>query len=389
MCGAMCKKLGERDVKKEREIQFTQAISEGFGAKDIGKAFIHPFKFKSSFIMGGIMFMLFTLGQSAGALGGLFMMFAALFCFMLSNMLGFGILANTIDNFSKGNTETNFMPNFDDFNLWDDVVHPFFLAIGTYIVSFGLFILVMIVGIYMIVSSMTEQMNKMQTMEKVQATSPYLIDEKKAMNQSDEVKKLLEGVKKDADEKRELTENGLDGKVVPPQNSEEEDVEEINQMIQQNRKQQLESVVGKTEETKREEFKQIVQGFLGQGVVILLLMGASLLWGFFYFPAACAVAGYTRSFFAVVNPSVGIDTIKTFGGDYFKILGVYILLLILAVIVGTILNIVFLPFALPGMGNLPAIASMSWFTFYFTVVFSCVLGYALFKNSDKFKFYRG
>lgn len=389
MCGAMCKKIGERDVKKERENQYHLAIGEGFGAKDIGKAFAHPFKYKASLIIGGVMFMFFTLGQSAGAIGGIMMLFAALVCFMLANMLGFGILANTIENFSQGKLEADFMPDFEDFNLWDDVVHPFFLAIGTYIVSFGALILVLIIGIYLLFSSMQKQMQKMQT-EKIQTETPFLIDEKKALNQSDEVKKLVAGIKEKAEEKKGLTENGLnDEDLVSNAKTEEEEFEEINQMIQQQRKQELESVVGKTDETEQAEFKQMLSGFMSQGILLLLLTLAAFFWGIFYFPAACAVAGYTRSFWATVNPSVGIDTIKTFGTDYLKILGVYILLLIAAVVVGIFFNIIFLPFALPGMGNLPAIAVSSWFTFYFTIVFSCVLGFALFKNSDKFKFYRG
>ncbi len=388
MCGAMCKKIGEYDAKKENDIQYWKAIGEGFGARDFVKAFSHPFKYKSSFIFGGIMFMFFTLGQSAGGIGGITMLFASLVCFLLANMLAFGILANTVENFSQGKTATDFMPNFDDFNLWDDVIHPFFLSIGVYISSFGVFILVSIFVIYTLFNSMQEQMNKMQT-EKIQAASPVLIDEQRALNQSEEVKRLIGGIKEDADEKRELSETVLNDKVVAPKNSEEADFEELNQMIQENRKQELESIVGKTEETQKEEFKQMISGFMNQSLPLLALTGLTFLWGLFYFPAACAVAGYTRSFTATINPSVGLDTIYHFGIDYLKILGIFIALLVAFVIVGIILNIIFLPFALPGMGNLPAIAVSSWFTFYFTIVFSCLLGFALFKNSFKFKFYRG
>lgn len=388
MCGAMCRRIGEKDLKQEREIEYQKAIGEGFGAKDIGSAFSHPFKFKSSLVIGGIMFMFFTLGQSAGAIGGIMMFFAALVCFMLANMLAFGILANTIENFSQGKLEANFMPDFEDFNLWDDVVHPFFLAIGTYIVSFGALFLIIIIGVYLIISSMTEQVQKMQT-EQIKAASPFMIDEKKAVDQSEEVKKLVDGIKEEADEKRRLTESGFSEEVLTREKTEEEEFEEINRMIQQSRKQELESIVGKTEDTKQAEFQQMISGFLQMGAIFLVLGFAAFLWGIFYFPAACAVAGYTRSFVATINPSVGIDTIRTLGADYLKILGIYILLLFAAVIVSIILNIIFLPFMLPGMGNLPAIAVSSWFTFYFTIVFSCVLGYALFKNSDKFKFYRG
>ncbi len=82
---------------------------------------------------GAILFAVFSFGQSAASIGGMFMMFSALFCVMASNMLTFGILANTVENFSQGKLETNFMPDFDDFSMWDDVVHPFFLSIAAYI----------------------------------------------------------------------------------------------------------------------------------------------------------------------------------------------------------------------------------------------------------------
>jgi hypothetical protein len=107
------------------------------------------------------------------------------------------------------------------------------------------------------------------------------------------------------------------------------------------------------------------------------------LWGLFYFPAACAVAGYTRSFTAAINPLVGLDTIKRLGGTYFKILLMGLVLIIASSIVGGIAGAVLAPFDLPGMGNLPAKAIGALFGFYLWVVFSSVLGYALFKKSDK------
>ncbi|MEO6589483.1 MAG: hypothetical protein ABIP06_09280, partial [Pyrinomonadaceae bacterium] len=312
MCGAMLKKLGERDEKKEKEIEYWKTVNEGFGFKEIGKSFAHPFKFKASLIFGGVMFMCFTLGQSAGALGGIVMMFAALFCFMLSNMLGFGILANTVEKFSQGKTETNFMPDFDDFNLWDDVVHPFFLSIGVYLSSFGIFVLVLIYVTYSMFTMMQTQSQKLQSTEKAAVTSPYLVDENKAMDQSDQVKKLIEGVKKQAEERKSLAENGLNDKVVEPEvvNNEEQNFNDTTTLIRQNQKQEMESVVGKTEETKNQEFNNMFSGLETQGLPLLALTVLAFLWGIFYFPAACAVAGYTRSFTATINPSVGLDTIR-------------------------------------------------------------------------------
>lgn len=45
-------------------------------------------------------------------------------------------------------------------------------------------------------------------------------------------------------------------------------------------------------------------------------------------------------------------------------------------------------FDMPGVGNLPAKFIGSLFTFYFSVVFSCVLGFAIYKASDRLKLYQ-
>jgi len=47
---------------------------------------------------------------------------------------------------ASGHLGKNFIPDFEDFSIWDDVVHPFFLSIGAYAVSFGLLI-VLVTGI--------------------------------------------------------------------------------------------------------------------------------------------------------------------------------------------------------------------------------------------------
>ncbi len=69
------------------------------------------------------------------------MLVSAFFCAMLANTLTFGILANTVENFSNGKISSDFMPRFDDFSAWDDVIHPFLLSIGVYVISFGFWLL--------------------------------------------------------------------------------------------------------------------------------------------------------------------------------------------------------------------------------------------------------
>ena len=143
-----------------------------------------------------------------------------------------------------------------------------------------------------------------------------------------------------------------------------------------------------TPETRAAEQVAMIKQILGYGVIFLLLGALCLLWGLLYFPAACAVAGYTRSFSATLNPTVGFDTIKHLGFDYVKILLMALVLAVISGFVGTMLNSVFAAFDIPSIGNLPAKTIGSLFGFYLSIVFSCVLGFALYKNADRLKLYR-
>ncbi|HTH51923.1 MAG TPA: hypothetical protein VL501_08320, partial [Pyrinomonadaceae bacterium] len=145
----------------------------------------------------------------------------------------------------------------------------------------------------------------------------------------------------------------------------------------------LESTFGKTPETYETEKNAMWSRIVGYGAIFLGLGGLALLWGLFYFPAACCVAGYTRSFGATLNPTVGLDTIKRLGGDYAKVLAMSLIILMASAAVSAGLGIVFNAFALPGVGNLPAKFIGSLFGFYLSVVFSCVLGFAIYKAADR------
>ncbi len=389
MCGALCRQIGAIDAKKEGEIKYRQAASGNFGFAEIAKAFVHPFKFKVSLIFGTLMFMLFTVGQSALGFGGASMGFSALFCFMLANMLAFGIIANTIEKFSQGKTEKNFMPDFEDFNLWDDVLQPFFLTVGIYISSLAPFVLVIALGIFVFGNAVQNDNEIGQS-----NNSPLISNEQKTLNQANEIQKTLANVKKDAAEKRAITENGLDENQlnnvsINNASSEEKSFSDINKMIAENQKNELESVVGKTTETEQNEYAAIFSQIKNQGAILILLGFASLLWAIFYFPAACAVAGYTKSLSATVNPVYGIEFIKNTGADYFKILSVFVVLLFAGIFFNAILQVTLSPFDLPALGNIPATAIAGLYTFYATIVFSCLLGYAAYKNADKLGIYRG
>ena len=48
--------------------------------------------------------------------------------------------------------------------------------------------------------------------------------------------------------------------------------------------------------------------YLGAGIFVVFLFVIGLAWAVFYYPMALTVAGYTQSFWSVVNPMVGVDT---------------------------------------------------------------------------------
>ena len=391
-CGAMCKPFELVQQARKQTATYTAAIGEGFGISDFGRALAYPFKFTTSLIMGALMFALFSLGEGAGGFGGFVMLGAALTCFLLSNTLRFGVLANTVENFSQGKITENFMPSFDDFSLWDDVIHPFFLYIGVCIASFGPLIAVGLVAFFMVAGTVGKEMNGVQS-DAARTVVPDLPYAANAARQSESVKELLG---KDANVQKQRVESINNGQAPAGENYNRADgiedteasVQRANQLIQQQQKAQAEAVVGKTPETKAEEQAELIKQILGYGALFLGIGGVCLLWSLFYFPAACAVAGYTRSFTATLNLSVGFDTIRRLGLDYVKILLMCLVIALMSVAVSVVLSAVFVAFDLPSVGNLPARFVGSIFGFYFSVVFSCILGFALYKAGDRLKLYR-
>ena len=86
-----------------------------------------------------------------------------------------------------------------------------------------------------------------------------------------------------------------------------------------------------------------------------------------------------------INPLVGIDTIRRLGFDYVKVLLMCLCIVIASIMIAGILNAILAPLNLPKMGNIPAKVVGSLFGFYFSIVFSCVLGFAMFKAGDRLK----
>lgn len=400
-CGEMCHLLEVVATKEQRVRQ----VEHGFGFMEFANALGYPFKFPASLVFGAVMFMFFTIGQSVTSVGGIYLLVASIFCAMLANTLTFGILANSVESMAKGKMILDFMPRFDEFSLWDDVVHPFFLSIGVYVVSFGLFIALIIGMVWYSWSSISSSLEQ----PAISTLMPAAQDDLNSAKQIPQIKQLSEQLNKNNQWKdgQIPDANQIANSQTTTASDQEAESQRLPEMINQSHQAQMESVVGKLPTNEQSTYQQMAATLLQtSGLFIIPIFSALLwwllhfpglfiiliflafLWGLFYFPVACAVAGYTHSFTSVINPAIGLDTIKHLGFDYVKILLMFLGLAIITFVVSLILGIIFSLFDLPQMGNLPAIAVGSFFHFYFWIVFSIILGLALRKNSARLNLFQ-
>lgn len=384
-CGQLCREIDQ--IKKTKDNNKI-GVGGAFGFNDLIRSFSFPFTFKASLVLGGFMYMMFTLGQSARGIGGVIFAAAALICWMFANTLTFGILANTIDNFTQGKFNKDFMPSFDEFSIWDDVVHPFFLSIAAYVVSFGPFFIAMVIAVYLVMSSVTNQIQTFQNdLETIPGTPYYTARE--VNDQSSEVSKVLTQTAENAEKRAAIVEDQTllaeSAENTAGKDQETIDQEKLWQEIQDSRKEQFESVAGKTDQQQQLEYQSMIAGILKLAAPLVVVGVITFLWGLFFFPVACIVAGYTRSFFATINPIVGLDTIRRLGFDYVKTLLMTLVLVIMVGVISVVVAGILYPFDIPRIGNLPAVAINAVIGFYFSVVFACLLGFLLYKASDRLK----
>jgi hypothetical protein len=402
MCGAMCKSITELIEKEQKAVALRTAGEEGFGLVDFGRALVYPLKFRVSFFFGAVFYLVVSVGEHASSLGGRWLISGSIMCWMLANMLTFGILAQTVENMLQGKTGQNFMPGFDDFTLWDDVIHPLFLSVSTYLVSFGAFATLCLIMAYLVVSSATSDLDALKNKNVVPFVAPELqADYGSAKTGKEQIDLVKETMRQNSDymqQQRELAEgeangergrslDGQAGNASPPVLDEEKQFQQMNEMIERTRAQQLESTIGEQTDGRPAGLNNLYGLVAGWGGPFIILALITLIWGIFYFPAALIVAAYTRNLGSVMNPLIGLDSVRRLGGDYFKILFFGFVLTVIGTIINSILNIVFMPFDLPRLGNLAAVAVGSVFTFYLSIVFAVLIGFALYKNLNSFKLY--
>jgi hypothetical protein len=92
---------------------------------------------------------------------------------------------------------------------------------------------------------------------------------------------------------------------------------------------------------------------------------------------ALAVAGYSEDLGSILNPLVGLDTVKRMGGVYWKVFGMYLVVQGIGFLLSFLVNLLTASLTLPLMGNIPARLLDGVITFYASLAVAYLLGLAL------------
>ena len=332
LCGDLCH---EYQVVVERSAR-AALRSSGFGMEDFVRAISYPLQHKFALLSGALIYGLLMLAGFRGSI--------------VAWILLFGCISHVISQVAWGRLNRSFMPDFSSFSLWDDLVVPIFLGIGIIVVSWGPLIVLVFALIFGAISGGGVGHTSLGHGDKASGISPE------------------------------------DLKVLTDPNADPQKLEEANKKLQETRPGA--QIAREAEQSKAEASDpagslRYLLPYFSAGIVFVMLFLLVIAWGVFYSPMALAVAGYTQSPASVLNPLVGLDTIRRMGSTYFKAFGMVIIVQLIAFVVGAIVAVVTSPFTLPFMGNLVGNFINATFTFYFYLVIACILGLSLFKCADR------
>jgi hypothetical protein len=306
--------------------------SSGFGMEDFVRAIRYPLQHKTALVTGALIYAFLLLAGFRGSL--------------VAWMVMFGCISHVISQVAWGRLNRSFMPDFSAFSLWDDLVVPVFLGIGIMIVSWGPVIALVLALIFGVLSGKVAS-----------PVTPHV-----AESNAPDIKVLMDP---NADPAKIAAEN------------------EKLQSLRPGTQIAREADASKDEANDPAGVVRYLLPYLGASVSIALLFLLLIGWALFYYPMALTVAGYTQSLGSVLNPLVGLDTIRRMGVTYFKGFGMVVVVQVVAFVVGVIVSMITSPLTLPFMGNLPGNFISATFSFYFNLVIACILGLSLFKCSDR------
>lgn len=331
LCGDLCREL-RAVVEKAARAEFQ---SSGFGMADFVRAIFYPFQHKFALFSGAVLYgFLLLLGIRASVLGWMIM---------------FACITHVISQVAWGRLNRSFMPDFSSSSFWEDRLVNVALGLGITIVSWGPVIVLMLALIFGVLNS--------------GVASPSFASADHAEEFSSEDFAVLTDPEADP-AKLEAANRKLQG-------------------LRPGAQIAREAEASKAEASDPAGFLVDFLPYLGAGTLVVLLFLLFILWGVFYYPMALTVAGYTQSFAAVINPLVGLDTIRRMGVTYFKAFAMVMVVQVVSFVISAVIYIMTSAFALPFIGDLVGNFINATFTFYFNLVIACILGLSLFKCADR------
>jgi hypothetical protein len=327
LCGDMCKRL-EEVRQHARQDDFR---SSGFGLQDLRRALGFPFSHVFALLSGAALYSFLLLGGSrSGLIAWAFL---------------FGCMSQTINHIAVGNLNRTFLPDFSSFSVWDDIIKPMFMGVGIIIVSLGPTLILSILLVWTVLAPHPQD----SSVEAAPAQSQMLTEEDfDEMIDSRDEKKSEELARK-----------------IEALHPGQQMVAQIELMDQQ------------------PSSLSVFSGIMNIPGWLIFALLLSLLWAVFYYPMALAVAGYTESFTATINPLVGLDTMRRMGSTYVKAFLMYLVVQVIGIGLMIVAFIVTAPMNLLLVGNLPGTFLSGMITFYTSLVVACLLGLALFKSADR------
>jgi len=335
LCGDLCREY-KAVVEKAARVELQ---SSGFGIEDFGRAIRYPFQHIAALIGGALIYGFLLLAGFRGA--------------ALAGVLMFGCVSHVINQIAWGRLNRSFMPDFSAFSIWDDLIVPVFLGLGVTIVTWGPLIVLVFALMFGVVSA------------RVAGGSAFGGDDH-----------VAESTGPSSEDLSVLTDPDADAAKLAEANKNLQEVRPGAQIAQ-------EAEQSRAEASNPAGALRDLLPYLGAGMSIAVLLLLFLGWGLFYYPMALTVAGYTQSFGSVINPLVGLDTIRRMGITYFKAFAMVLVVQIVAFAVGVVIAVITSPLALPFVGNIVATFISATFSFYFNLVVACILGLSLFKSADR------
>jgi hypothetical protein len=338
LCGYFCRPYAEAAAARAQY----EHRRQGFGLADFAEALKYPF--------GNVVSLLF----GAGLYGVL--LFAGLRGQVLAYAIMFGCIAVVINKVAYGKLDRDFLPDFSAFSAYEDLFMPLLLGVGVTAVTIGPTLLLVVALLF----------------------GWFGGGETKGAHPPPDTPA---GVARSVETGGPLT--GGDMKALTDSKGDPGKEEEIKRKIQaMSPAAQVARQVNEVEKEQGLAQRLFTQLTAHPGLIALLLL-ASVGWAVFYYPMAIAVAGYTEDLWSVVNPLVGMDTIRRMGATYAKAFGMYVAVQAAGLAISFLVAIVTAPFNLPLVGNLPARFIDGAIAFYINLVVACVLGLALFKSADR------